>query len=243
MLHEELLFDDQNGWLTAIGFGKNKNEQQASDVENLELAKKFRFKNPQTVELLQAAMDNPDQSRNLEQFLWQQAGMNNIFPKRAVSNPDRREKKVKEKIKTAEKRTFESRKRSVRISQGSVEQRTWLKNNYTNENEEMICQICKSEMPFRKRDGEYYFEAVEIAGAEYFDVEHEAQYLALCPVCSAMYREFVKNDEEATADIIDSLKYSDDPEIELTLGELNTTIQFVEAHLHDLKVILSDIEV
>ena len=32
---------------------------------------------------------------------------------------------------------------------------------------------------------------------DHFAKEHEAQFLALCPLCAAMYKEFVKLDENA----------------------------------------------
>lgn len=50
----------------------------------------------------------------------------------------------------------------MRTSGNGIDPATWLRNNYTNAAGQMICQICKDEMPFKKRNGEYYFEAVEI---------------------------------------------------------------------------------
>jgi hypothetical protein len=47
-------------------------------------------------------------------------------------------------------------------------------------------------MPFKKRNGEYNFEAVGIFSRNHLPIEHEAQFLALCPLCSARYKEFVK---------------------------------------------------
>ncbi len=43
-----------------------------------------------------------------------------------------------------------------------IDAKTWLNETYKNNAEELICQICKKEMPFKKKDGTYYFEAVEI---------------------------------------------------------------------------------
>ena len=102
----------------------------------------------------------------------------------------------------------------------------------------MICQICKEEMPFRKRDGEYYFEAVEALSKEHFNKEHEAQFLALCPLCAAMYKEFVKRDETALEELYHALKNADELEVPLTLGEWETSVRFVEAHSSDIKTIL-----
>ena len=79
-------------------------------------------------------------------------------------------------------------------------------------------------MPFKKRDGEYYFETKEALSRDYFTKEHEAQYLALCPECAARYTEFVKNDEDAMKKVYDFLKNSDALEIMLQLGELKTSL-------------------
>lgn len=48
----------------------------------------------------------------------------------------------------------------------------------------MICQICQKEMPFKKKDGHYYFEAIELLND--LDREMEEFYIALCPLCAAM---------------------------------------------------------
>ena len=50
-------------------------------------------------------------------------------------------------------------------------------------------------MPFKKRDGQYYFEAVEALNT--LSQELLPLHLALCPVCAAKYKEFVKRDEAA----------------------------------------------
>ena len=92
----------------------------------------------------------------------------------------------------------------------------------------------------KKREGEYYCEAVEALSKVYCGREHEAQFLALCPLCAAMYREFVKLDERAMKDLNHALKSSDEPEVSLKLGELETSIRFVESHLSDIKTILGE---
>ena len=107
-----------------------------------------------------------------------------------------------------------------------------------NEDDQMICQICKEEMSFKKRDGEYYFEAVEALSKEYFDKEDAAQFLALCPLCAARYKEFVKHDETAEKKFFHVLKNSWELGVLLELGELQTSIRFVETHSSDIKTIL-----
>ena len=71
-------------------------------------------------------------------------------------------------------------------------------------------------MPFRKRNGEYYFEAVEAFSIYHFvKKKHEAQFLALCPLCVAMYNEFVKHDEGAMESLKNMLMNSEDAEVSL----------------------------
>ncbi len=93
-------------------------------------------------------------------------------------------------------------------------------------------------MPFRKRDGEYYFEAVEALSGDHFSKEHEVQFLALCPLCAAMYNEFVKHDEGAMECLKNALINSEDAEVPLQLGELDTSVRFVESHRQDMKTII-----
>ena len=123
--------------------------------------------------------------------------------------------------------------------QGTIEKGVHLRQYYTNEDEQMVCQLCENEMPFRKRNGEYYFEAVEALSRDHFTREHEAQSLALCPLCAALYTEFVKRDDEAMEALKQVLLDSDEPEIDLELGDRNSKLRFVEKHFDDIKTILS----
>jgi len=90
----------------------------------------------------------------------------------------------------------------------------------------------------KKHNGEYYFEAVEALSRDQFHKENEAQFLALCPLCAAMYNEFVKHNKEAMESLKNALINSEDAEIPLQLGELDTSVWFVETHYHDIGVIL-----
>jgi len=134
----------------------------------------------------------------------------------------------------AQQKTYEQRPRSTRTT-GSVEDvDKYLRSSYENENELLICQICKDVMPFKKRNGEYYMEKVEVFTKEYLSKEHHSHYLALCPLCSAKYREFVKTDSNQMDNIRDSLMKNDWHEIPIHLDE-ETTIKFVETHYTDLR--------
>lgn len=143
---------------------------------------------------------------------------------------------VEEQMKVAPEKEYGQTNRNIRITNGTIDQHAWLKIHYTNEDNQMICQICKDEMPFRKRDGDHYFEAVEALSRDYFAKEHEAQYLALCPLCSAKYTEFVKRDNAAMEKLKSALISSEESEISIYLGELRASISFVESHFQDIKI-------
>lgn len=164
-----------------------------------------------------------------------------VFPTRTITNPERRQERIKDQLSESPKKEYEERERSVRTTRGAIDPSLWLRVQYTNDNGQMVCQICKKEMPFRKRDGQYYFEAVEALSQDQFPLEHEAQFLALCPLCAAMYKELGKKDEAVMADLRKALLNMDSLEAPLRLGDLKTTIQFVETHLCDIKTILEEI--
>ncbi|MDE0159952.1 MAG: hypothetical protein OXI02_01875 [Candidatus Dadabacteria bacterium] len=164
------------------------------------------------------------------------------FPERASSDPERRREKLTEQLGDSPTKKYEQRDRSVRTTRSAIDPVLWLRNQYKNDAGQMICQICKEEMPFRKRDGEYYFEAVEALTKDHFTIEHEAQFLALCPLCSAMYKEFIKPDEEAMVELKHVIRNTDECEVPLRLGGLNTSIRFVEAHFQDIRTILEEQE-
>ena len=79
---------------------------------------------------------------------------------------------------------------------------------------------------------------MEALSRDYFAKEHEAQFLALCPLCAAMYNEFVKHDEGAMKSLKNALINSADTEVPLQLGELNTSLRFVESHFLDIRTII-----
>lgn len=162
------------------------------------------------------------------------------FPTKPVANPERRQERLGEQISEAPQITYEMKMISVRTSSlPDAEVKTYLREQYMNkEADQMVCQICKEGMPFRKRDGTHYFEKKEVLTSEHLSREHEAQYLALCPLCAAKYEEFVKNDDKAMADLRERIISEEGCEISIELGDEKTSIRFVETHLHDLKVIV-----
>lgn len=166
------------------------------------------------------------------------------FPARPVANSERRQEHLLDNFSVAPYKEYKKRERSVRTTRNTIDPATWLREQYTNETGQMVCQICKNEMPFKKRNGEYYFEEKEILSKKYLPKEYEAQHLALCPLCAAKYEEFVKNDDDAMSALKKNIIMAENDEIPLSLGDgdKEVSIRFVESHLHDLKVILDEMK-
>ena len=156
-----------------------------------------------------------------------------------MPNPERRAAAVVRDANDAPLKTFEAKERSVHTSTPAQDQDTWLRELYTNDLGEMVCQICEHEMPFKKRNGEYYFEAV--GAFDSLTREHHQNHLALCPVCAAKYKEFIKRDEAAALRCLEAINETepDDPVVPLAFGDENATLRFVSSHLRDLKRIIA----
>ena len=163
------------------------------------------------------------------------------FPERTSSKPERREAKLNQRALSAPTKEYEGRNRSVRTTREAVDPGPWLRDRYTNDAGQMVCQICQEEMPFRKRDGNHYFEAVEV----FADIEYEfgELYLALCPVCAAKYKEYVKRNDDTMQDFRRSLLSVNALEVPVNLGsEVMESVRFVETHKEDIRTILQSLE-
>lgn len=242
-LRTDFPYDDRNGLLTAIGFGERARKRQADYSLRNRQAQSIGFasldeahKMAQVAELLREQGRSPDEL--ISQIKAPVMKKAPAFPRRSVASSERREERLSAALASAAEKQYEQRERSVRTTRATIEPKVSLRGWYTNEEEQMICQICHQEMPFRGRDGEYYFEAVEALSSSYFPTEYEAQFLALCPLCAAMYKEFVKQDEDAMEALRNALVDSEEPQVPLQLGELSTRLRFVESHFQDIKTIL-----
>ena len=245
LLPKGFSYEPESEWLEAIEFGKIKRELEAEEEKKREQAtQEYQSKNA-AAEML--GFPSPEEAQDMAKILeddpefiqqWKDKKQRVAFPESPTQAPERRRKRISEQYGDAPKKEYELRERSDRTSRGAIDPTQQLREQYTNEDGQMICQICEKEMPFKKRDGEYYFEAVEAFSKDYLPKEHEVQFLALCPVCAARYKEFVKNDEDAMSELHRALKQSDELEVPLTLGEWETSIRFVETHRIDMKTIL-----
>ncbi|GAG92568.1 unnamed protein product, partial [marine sediment metagenome] len=181
---------------------------------------------PTTISIAQKLEKEPELLREIESRL-HALSTRPEFPKKTSKDPMRREEHLTDDLQTAAEKTYEVRERSIRTTRSSIDPVVWLRSLYTNDSDQMVCQICQEEMPFKKLDGEYYFVKVEVLDRNIFPKEHEAQFLALCPLCAAMYKELIKRDKNAMTRLKDDLMTADDLEFPLKLGDRETSLRFV----------------
>ncbi|RLQ20274.1 hypothetical protein DWB85_18465 [Seongchinamella sediminis] len=236
-LTSDLEYDDRNGWLTAIGFAEKEKKATADYQLKKDTAEKVFGLSLSDIELLKELKNSPDEYNKVKRKV-QELSNPVEFPERLVKNPERRRTKVTSSVKDSKGVKYATKDRSVRESQTSIEPDAWLRETYRNSKNQLICQLCHDVMPFKKRDGEYYMEAVEIASG--FKLEREEQHLALCPVCAAKYKEYIKRDSDACRAFLESIYSTEGSEIGLNFGREKASMKFVESHIHDLRVLLDE---
>ena len=187
------------------------------------------------LDLLRELKEMPGQLEKLKEMV-ERNRKKPAFPERLTADPERRMERAKLHAKGAPRKEYGERLRSVRTSTTAGDKDTYLRENYTNDDGQLVCQICKEEMPFRRRDGEYYFESVQLF--DDLSGEHVATHLALCPLCGAKYKEFVKRDPKYTSTIRKSISSSEHLIVDVDLGREAGSIQFVEKHLLDVQGVL-----
>ena len=246
-LLDEFPYDNRNGWLTAIGF--EEEERQATEeykAKEQQAVGKHRAKQQNarelgiTIEDVDFIRENYDDFQKIKEKIISRKA-SSAFPAKKSKDPERRKRKVAEQLKEAPIKNYEQKSRSVRTSRNDIEPEAWLRSQYTIDSGQMFCQLCQQELDnvsFKKCNGEDYFESIEILGGKKLAVEHKAQYLALCPLCAAKYKEFVKNADEAAEELLNALIDPKNLEIPLRLGEESSTLRFVETHYNDLHVVL-----
>lgn len=233
-LRDDFEYDDRNGWLTAIGFGEEEQKETEEYRIRQESAKQLEI-TLHDVDLIKRLKKDPDlyekTKRNVDESL-----MPKEFPERPSTDPKRRIQQARVRAGEAERKEYESRSRSVRISKQAGDSVTYLEQSYTDDDNRLICQMCKDEMPFRRRDDRYYFETVQIL--DDLEGEHVAACVALCPLCAAKFKELVKRDDNQHQRLRDDIVAAKDLWVELDLGKESGSIRFVETHLLDIKALL-----
>ena len=133
-----------------------------------------------------------------------------------------------------ERRT-EERTRSVSVGRDEVKVQAgqYLSQQYTNADGEMICQICKSRVPFSLDDGTPYFEKVEFLPE--LTRRHYQNYLALCPNHAAMFQHANGSSDSLESAFLTLVGN----ELSVVLAQSDTTIYFTRTHVADLQAVIT----
>ncbi len=229
-------FNDVTGWLDEIGFGEKEQAESQQEKEKLAKLKSLGL-SKKVYEMAMKMKDDPDLLVEFQEALEKKANKAD-FPERPSTDPTRRAKKAKESVDGAPDVEREEKKRMVRTSASNIDKRSYLIEKYSNDDGQMVCQICKDEMPFRKRDNEYYFEAVEAlkGGSK----EHASNFLALCPVCAAKFKEWIKKHDDSAKLFAERVLDEDGLDVSIDMCDKPYTVSFVEQHRIDLHAYLAD---
>jgi hypothetical protein len=242
LLLTEFLYDDRNGWLASVNFGVNAVWQSKEYQEKSKIIKDMGFDNLEEAQeyarISKEAKLNPtilrsilEQHKNIEQ------------PENTVPNPERRRRGVLERQENAPPKESVARERSIQpgLDKRSAEAKAYLRPNYTNPNQQLVCQCCRKEMPFKVGD-DYYFEAVQcVRGLEQHYVENR---LALCPTCAAMYKHARQTeDEDIIRRLVEHEASDDAPSIEIAvkLAGKDYQLRFVGKHWFDIKTVFENL--
>ena len=107
----------------------------------------------------------------------------------------------------------------------------YLRQQYTDSDGDMICQVCKAPMPFKLEDGSDYFEKVEFLPE--LSKRRYQNFLVLCPYHSAMF-EHANGSSET---MIEGFVALTGTELQLVLAQ-DASIYFTKTHIADLKAVI-----
>lgn len=162
------------------------------------------------------------------------------FPGKASANPERRASLVAEDATDA--RVYETVLKRRTVVKGESElknsARDYLRRQYSREDGEMHCQACQLEMPF-KVDGRPYFEAVQFL--PHLLRQHKENYLALCPLCAAMYLYVRSTEDDELMRQLSEKSVEDDTQIvnlTVVLNGNDLDLAFTAIHAVDARAVL-----
>jgi hypothetical protein len=232
-LPEGFAFDVGYEWIKKVQFGEGGRQRAEENAKRETVAKELGFSDSQAFERAKkfAALPKDEQERFLAEFERRQ---NTEFPEHKPSNPERRSERVGQQAENAPDRKTELRTRSVSVGREAVKEQAlpYLRDQYTNADGEMFCQVCKAAMPFKLDDGSFYFEMVEFLPK--LKKRHYQNYLALCPNHAAMFQHANGSEDLMWSMFLDLTN----TELEVVLAQKDTAIQFTKTHIADLKAVI-----
>lgn len=232
-LPDGFAFDPGWPWLKAMGFGQEVAKKSDEHRQKQAILKECGFEDNESLERAKrfAALPQEEQERILADRENRPA---TELPNNEPRNPERRTERVIAQAITAPEKLTEVRNRSVSVGREEVKEAAaqYLRQQYSNADGEMICQVCKSPLPFKLDDGSDYFEKVEFLTD--MKKRHYQNYLALCPNHAAMFQH-----ANGSADLIrEMFAEIAGNELEVVLARQDATVYFTKTHIADLRSVL-----
>ena len=234
LLPDGFPFDPGWRWIKAIRFGEESARRLEEHRRRREVAKELGFEDDEALNDAKWFAELSSDERRQLKMEYERYRVHDL-PDCEPSNPERRTTKVGEQAEDAPERISEKRTRSVSVGREAVKKDTdpYLRQQYTNGEEVMICQVCKKSLPFKLDDGRYYYEAVEFLPV--LRKRHYQNYLALCPNHAAMYQH-----ANGVADLMKELFLElVGNELEVVLGNEDMSIYFTKTHIADLRAVIA----
>ncbi|WP_339862476.1 sacsin N-terminal ATP-binding-like domain-containing protein [Paremcibacter congregatus] len=230
-------------WLGKICFGQKFDVEQAKkEQEELQLTEEAKRTEDACKELGFAGREEIEELKELKELFSPEEIEQRKYelehqpelPEKTPSNPELRAQRVGELAASAPERQTEKRTRSVSVARDDVkkEAKQYLRQLYTNPDDEMICQICKGPLPFKLDDGTGYFETTEFL--KELGKHHYQNYLALCPNHGAMFK-LTNGAAELMKDMLVEL---DGNELDVVLAQKDDSVYFTKTHITDLRAII-----
>ena len=225
-------FDAGWKWLATLNFGLEATKKTQDHKRKLAAAQVLGFDNPEVLERakLLIALPKDLQDRMLTEYRNRVSELPNNEPR----NPERRAERVGEQAAAAPERQTEERTRTVSINRDAIksEASQYLQAQYTNADGNLICQVCKSPVPFKRNDGLDFFERVEFLPT--LKKHYSQNYLCLCPNHAAMFQH-ANGSEDLLLEMFGDLRGN---ELEIVLGQRDMSVYFTKTHLADLRTVI-----
>ena len=239
-LRTDFPYDDRNGLLTAIGFGELSRKLNDDYRARNDAAKKMGFDSAEDAEKFAKLVKEEGVTAAELRSLFSQRKRASQ-PEETVQNPERRRKGVLERRDNAPSKVSITRERAIQPGARleALEAKAYLRAKYKNVDNQLVCQCCHAEMPFKVR-GDHYFEAVQCVRG--LDSHYFENRLALCPTCAAMYQHARETDD---AEIRRSIVENEASEtasavaIPISLAGRQFELRFVGTHWFDIKTVLT----
>jgi hypothetical protein len=226
-------------WMQEVGFGVEDQKREIDTAARAAQRKQLGFDTEEELKEAQDFVKLPKRERELLMASIRKSEPESCeLPVRPLRNSEIRSTRVEEQARSTPGKTSVIKPRSVQVGLEAAKQdaKLYLADQYTNTNGQMICQACKDELPFRLPNGSYYFEAVEIIREA--PKRFREGFLALCPNHAAAYQ-YANAQSKTMSELIATATGS---EVELSLGNTETTIYFTQMHLADAKACLNSIQ-